>query len=238
MRIGIGLGLGFGGSLEPGFDPATLALTGWWRADFGGVPWLPTASAGSSGSRGNLVADSGTVTAGTAQGGHTPAHFATADLINATDSQTFFTTAAGTIIALVKPNASVAPSGNIYDDPCVYRDNNADCVLSFTTSGFGVVAYDGGFKSKYVACATGAYHLVRMRWNGSTLGITLDSAAEQTVSCGTLAVLTGAAFVGVGYGGGFLAMDLLELMMANTAISDDDFASIKDYVNARYALSL
>jgi hypothetical protein len=175
---------------------------------------------------------------GSSQGGHTPAHFASADLVNATDAQSFFTTTGGSIISLVKPNAAAAPTGNIYDDPCVYRDANADCVLSFTTDGFGVVAYDGGYKSKYVACATGAYHLVRMRWNGSTLGLTLDSGSEQTVSCGTLAVLTGAALVGVGYAGGFLAMDLLELMMSATAISDDDFASIKDYVNARYGLSL
>lgn len=234
----VGLGTSFGGSTSSVFDPATLSLTGWWRANFTSAPWVPTASAGSSGSRANLVAHTGTVTAGTAQNSKTPAHFVAADLPNNDDVTTFFTTSAGTLIALVKPNAASAPSGNIYDDPAIYHDSNADIGLTFTTSGFGAFAYDGSYKSKYVACATGAYHLVMMRWNGSTLGLTLDSAPESTTACSTLTILTGATVVGEGYAGGFLVADILELIMAKTAFTNATYANIKSYVNARYGLSL
>src|SRR5262245_903161 len=36
------------------YDPAILALDGWWRAPYAD-PWTPTASAGASGSNGNLT---------------------------------------------------------------------------------------------------------------------------------------------------------------------------------------
>lgn len=46
-----------------GFNPASLALSGWWRANFTD-PWLPTVSAGSSGANGTLT-DSAPSTGGT-----------------------------------------------------------------------------------------------------------------------------------------------------------------------------
>lgn len=233
----VGLGTSFGGSTNT-FDPATLSLTGWWRSNFTSPPWVPTASAGSSGSRLNLVTHTGTVTAGTAQNGKIPAHFATADMLNDDDVTTFFTTNAGTLIALVKPTAASAPSGNFYDDPAIYHDSNADLCLTYTTSGFGAIAYSGSYKTKYVACATGAYHLIMMRWNGSTLGLTLDSAAESTTPCSTLTIFSGTTVLGQGYGGGFLVADMLELIMANTAFTNATYANIKSYVNTRYGLSL
>lgn len=219
-------------------SPSVLALTGWWRASFTGAPWHPTASAGTSGTNGDMTAHTGSATTGTAQNGLTPAHFSSCDLINTTDAQTLFAKAHGTLIAVVKPNTASTPTGNVYDDPVVYRDSNADVGLTFTTSGFGVFAYDGAYRSKYVACATGAYHIVMMRWNSTNLGLTLDSASEQTTACSALTILSGTVGFGQGYAGGFLGMDLLEIMMIDAAISDATFGHIKSYVNARYALSL
>ena len=42
--------------IDMGFDPTSLSLTGFWRASYSGAPWVPTASAGTSGANGNLVA--------------------------------------------------------------------------------------------------------------------------------------------------------------------------------------
>jgi hypothetical protein len=60
------------------FDPATLSLTGWWRAAYAGSPWAPTASAGTSGTANrDLGVDSGAATpsVGTALNGLDTADF-------------------------------------------------------------------------------------------------------------------------------------------------------------------
>jgi len=222
------------------FTPSSLAPTGWWRANFPGVPWPPTPSAGTSGANGNLTVHNGAVVAGVAQNARIPGSFGgAADLLNATAVTTLVTKPAGTILALVKTNAAAAPAPNPYDDPAVYVDGNADLALTFTTSGWGAVAYDGAFKTAYKATATGAYHLVMMRWDSVNLGITVDDyTGEVQTACGVLTVLIGSGIVGEGNGGGFLNMDLLELLTFNTKLSNADFVRIKTYCNVRYGLTL
>ncbi len=231
------------GGAPPGpFDPATLDLSGWWRADYAGAPWSGNASAGVSGTTGALVTAGFDPDVGAAQNGWDPAEFVAANtdhLVNATDATTLFTTTAGAIVCLFRAASADAQTGSGYDDAPFYRDSNADLAMTFTTSGVGAVAYDGGYKIHAVACGTGAYHLAMMRWNGSTLGITLDSASESTIACSTLTVLTGTALVAYGYGGTHkLDARVLELMTSPTAISPTDYGNIKSYVNDRYGLSL
>jgi hypothetical protein len=202
------------------FDPATLSLTSWWRASYGGSPWAPTASAGSSGSRGNLVTNTGMPSVGTAQNGLTPAQFngTTQDLTNATTSSTLFTAGAGTIVALWRGDTAATASGNDYDDPAIYLDAGvAQTGLTFTASGFTGFLYDGVYRANTVAAGTGAYHLVMMRWNGVILGMTLDSAAENTTLAGPVILGAGSMSVGRGYGGGFINGRLLELMTADSS---------------------
>lgn len=222
------------------FTPSSLAPTGWWRANFPGVPWPPTPSAGTSGAAGDLTVHNGAVVAGTAQNARIPGNFGgAADLLNATLITALVTKPAGTILALVKANVAAAPAANPYDDPAVYHDGNADLCLTFTTLGWGAVAYDGAYKTAYKATATGAYHLVMMRWDGVNLGITVDDTpGEVQTPCGVLTVLVGSGIVGQGNGGGFLNMDLLELMTFNTTLNNADFIRIKTYCNIRYGLSL
>ena len=56
-------------------DPATLALTGWWRGSYDGSgTWSGTASAGSSGTR-SLVELTNKPSSGTAVNGFNPATF-------------------------------------------------------------------------------------------------------------------------------------------------------------------
>lgn len=224
------------------FDPATLALSGWWRADYTGAPWAARASAGASLANGDLATNLSDPATGAAQNGFTPADFngTTNNLSNATLDTTFYTSAAGTIIALVRADTAAAPTGSIYDDATLFRDANVFAGLSYTTSGFGGFGYDGAvYQSKYVAAATGAYHLVMMDWDSSNIGMTLNSAARVTQACGAL-TLGGDA---VNVGGGYLLTHcfdgrILELMVAPTTLSAGDYANIKGYVNSRYALAL
>lgn len=224
------------------FTPADLTLSGWWTSNFATPNWTPSASAGTSGARGNLTQHGGTVVNGTPQNGKIPASFpGTADLINATLSSVLFTVGAGTLIVIMKPGGvPVAPSGNVYDDPAVYEDGgNARVGLTYTTSGFGAFIFDGAvFKSKYVACPTGAYHLVMMRWNGAVLGVTLDSAPDSTVAAGPVVGLTGTMEIMQGYAGGFVTGDVLDLMFAPSAISDANYTKIKNYALFKYNLTL
>lgn len=224
------------------FDPATLNLTGWYRSNYGGAPWVPTASAGASGTNGNFVTNGNDPAAGATQNGYTPADFdGTNDNLRqlTTIDTAFFTTTAGTIICLAYADSANAPTGNVYDDITVWRNSNANEGLSYTTSGWTGFVYDGAYKSLSVACATGAYHLVMMTWNGSVIGMTLDSAAETTAACGTLTMGGDAISMGVAYGGGD-SFDgrILELMTADVKLSGTDYANIKSYVNSRYALAL
>lgn len=226
----------------PVFDPATLALSGWWRANYTGAPWAANASAGASLANGDLTTNTSDPTAGATQNGYTPADFdGTANQLRnvTTNDTTFFTSSAGGIVALALADTSAFPTGNVYDDARVIGDSSANEGLTFTTSGFTGFGYSGGYVSKSVACATGAYHLVMMRWDSSNLGMTLDSAAEVTQACGAL-TLTGTGFVvGAGYGGAhFFDGRILELMTFAYKPSNTDYANIKSYCNSRYALAL
>jgi hypothetical protein len=225
-----------------GFDPATLPLSGWWRANYTAAPWAAVASAGTSLANGDLVTNGNDPSPSAPQNGYTGPDFdgTNDNLRNLADITDFVTTTAGTLICLFRADTADNATGNTYDDAALFLDTNADFGLTFTTSGVTGFAYSGGYQAKTVACGTGGYHLVMMRINGSTLGITLDSAAESTQACGTLGVLTGSIGVGSGYGGTHhFDGRILELMVADSVLSDGDYANIKDdYVFSRYLLTL
>ncbi len=222
------------------FDPATLSLTGWWRANYGGAPWTPTASAGSSGGNGNLIAGTAPGT-GTAQNGKTPADFngTTHRLVSATATTSFVSQAAGTIVAVFLSDTANAQSAG-YDDPTVLTNGNVEFAMTFTSAGVSALAYDGGYRVVNATCGTGAYHIAMARWNSSIVGVTVDSGAEQTLSAGALASLTADTLIcGSNYASGaFFDGRLLDLMVTNTALTAANFTNIKAYANSRYGLSL
>ncbi len=226
------------------YDPTVLLASGYWRANYGGDPWSATATSGTSSFTGSLDGGSSGAlapTVGASQNSKTPAEYDGATLYqnNATDASTLFTTTAATIVCLFRASAAPTATGNIYDDPAIYCDANADFGLTFTASGIAGFAYDGGYQTQAVACGTGAYHLVRFRIDGANLGITLDNGSEQTVSCSTLAVLTGGVQVGQGYAGlAYFGGRILELMLLPTVLSDADYVSFGQYCQTVYALSL
>ncbi len=231
-----------GGGPPPVDFPSTLALTGWWRTPFAGVPWAASASAGASTANGPLVTLGSDPTAGTAQNGKAPAQFTAASTQVVTNGEisTFFTAGAGAVLALVRFDSQIATISADHD-PAIFCDgNNGYMGLAINTTGAKAWLYDGGYKIAYSAApvSTGAYHLLRMRWDGSHVGITVDSLAEVQTAAGNIGSMIGHVAVGRANGGASLDGRILELMTIDSALSDGDYASVKTYVNARYALSL
>lgn len=227
------------------FDPATLPLTGWWRASYGGAPWVATASAGTSGANGSLVA--GTAPAvGAAQNLLTPADFngSTHDLVNANLMSTFVTDAAGAgwVLFLADTATATQPPGSLVDNPGMVFQDGAGVALgiAFSSGGVDGLLYDGtGYQEITIACAVGAYHLARWRWNGVLFELGLDSAAMSTTAAANMnAAAAGSLAIGRNYAAAFFDGRILEVGLANTALLDADFTNIKSYINNRYGLAL
>ena len=221
------------------FDPTTLAASGYWRASYTGAPWAAVATAGTSLANGNLAAGVAPGV-GAAVNGKTPATFdgSTQYLDNATDATVLYSASGSGIIALVQVNGSVAPSGSTYDDAAIAIDGNADYGLTSTTSGITAMVYSGGYVTRTVATTAG-FHLIMMRHDGVLLGLTKDSAAEDTIAAGALTVFTGPLYVGRGYAGGkWFNGEILELMTFNSYPSNGNYSDFKSYVNATYGLVL
>lgn len=228
---------------RPGaFALASLNLSLYFEASYAGAPWVGQASAGASLANGNLATNASDPATGAAQNGYTPADFngSANNLINGTAASTLFTAGAGSIVALFRPDTAAAPTGNVYDDPALYHDSGfGNTGLTYTTSGFqGFITASGVYKSKAVAAATGSYHLVMMRWDGTNLGMTLNSAAETTQAAGNATVGAGTVAVGRGYASTYIDGRMLMLLTSATKLSTTDYANIKAYVNTRYALAL
>jgi hypothetical protein len=231
------------------FDPAVLALSGWWRASYAGSPWVSRASAGSSGANGNLAEATNPPATGAAVNGLTPADFdgSNDQLLNANDLHaTFLSTSAFHITALVKFNtAGAAAAGAAYGERAVLADDTQGyCNFSHSTRGITLSHYDtatGLWREATVACGTGAWHLAHGWYDGVNLFVQLDSGAPvtgETVAT-PLPSVAGTVCVGRNYSGtAFVDGDIAEVMIATTNLGSTARTDIKSYVNSRYALAL
>lgn len=226
------------------FDPASLALTGWWRGSYSGVPWTPTASAGTSGSNGNLdqASDPQKPAAGAALNGFTPADFDGGDVLSGTaDVLDLLSNGASTFVCLFYADAAAVDSGAgaYYNNPSFLGDGNT-MALTFSADGVRLGYYDGAMHdSVAAACATGGWHLAMGYWNGTTLSIQVDSGAPTTVARGA-ASLTSPATCYMGYDRtnlNFYDGKVMELMVSDQDLSAS-FSDIKTYINDRYGLAL
>jgi hypothetical protein len=225
------------------FDPASLSLEGWWRADFAASPWTGTASAGGSGAR-NLTEATNPPAVGAAQNGKNPADFdGTNDLLgSATTFTTFAAAAAGSIWCLFYADTSAADAGagSRHDNEgLVAEEGGATALnLTFSAGGVSVSLYDGAFKEVITACGTGAYHLAQAKWNSTNLYLRIDSGSWVSIAAGALSGSAGGLVVGRNYDTKFLDGRILDVGMATSALSDGSFDSVKSYVNSRFALAL
>ncbi|MBS2016462.1 MAG: hypothetical protein JST00_26490 [Deltaproteobacteria bacterium] len=232
--------------LSGGFDPSSLALTGWWRASYGGAPWSGTASAGASGARSLTTAGSDPAT-GAALNGLAGADFdGTANLLTTgLAGSALFAPSALSFWALVDADTVPADpgaglrwqgSGLIGDSGATYLQvalTAAGATLGVTSSG----AYD----EVTTACSTGAPHLVQARFDGTSLSVRVDAGAWQSVPAtngpgATIDDLSNVIRVGLQIG--YFDGRMWELGLADSVMSDSAFEQVRSYVNARYALSL
>jgi hypothetical protein len=224
------------------FDPATLSLSGWWRADYASSPWAGTASAGDSGGRDLTGADAPDT--GAAQNLKVPADFNGSDdkLRTAAAASNYVTASAGTFIALARLDTVAAAEANTFADPAFIREVSPNFGMHVSDAGLKGAIFDGGswVYTAAKAFATGAYRAAIMRWNGTNILLAVDSGAVGTTACTGIdpTGLTGVLSVGDSHAGAFLDGRVLEVMVAPTALSDGNITSILSYFNSRYSLAL
>jgi hypothetical protein len=227
------------------FDPATLSLTGWWRASYAGSPWTPTASAGASGSNGNLVLNSSAPDVGTAVNGYDPALFVAANQDDLQTSATFadlFNADAGTIVVLVKPTTLAAAGANTYEDPPLFKESGINFGFHLSDGGIKGAVYSGGWVySAGVAAAAGSWALAQMTWNGTNMRVRKNGGAWDSVACGNVdsGALTGTMYMGRTYGAGaWLDAGVLEVLTSDTVLADADLDDVRSYASSRYGITV
>jgi hypothetical protein len=229
--------------LGAGDFPSTLALTGWWRADWATSPWVGTASAGTSGSHDltTLGADPGV---GTAVNGYDPASLnGSTQALQGAALSSFISAGAWSFEFLIKANSAVFDPGpgTRYGLPNIASDSGAYFVIAFSASGVSLEMADGinPASTLTVACGTGAWHLVRVWYDGTDLWLQVDNATASSETYGNLGSLAGTLQIGRNYDGtAFFDGEILEILTADSVISDPDAASISTYLETRYALTL
>lgn len=176
MRIGLGLGISqaFSSGGPPPFNPALLGFTGWWR-NFAAFPWTPTASAGSSGSNGDLAA-AGTPVAGSDLDGLGTLVLNGTDqyLVAASATSSFVSTTAGAVVVMFEALSTVAAATDFYDDPSLFTDTGGNVGLVINASGVRAGVYNSGtHQTPHIACSAG-WHMAAMRWDANDVRCRLD----------------------------------------------------------------
>lgn len=229
-----------------GVDPTSLNLTALWRGasggEYDGAPWSGTASAGASGGRNLTDPGSAALTVGSAQNGITPGDSdGTKYLRDVVEITTdFISLNAYRVVLLVKMASASAPAGNVYDNPGLLTENQGNWGIVFDTSGVTLYHHDGSYKTITASLATGAYHLIDIAYDGTNLNLSVDGSAATPVAAGSLTDPGGSStirvmrnFSTVGSVG-----SLMEVWMAQSALSSTTPSAVKSYINSRYALSL
>lgn len=226
-----------------GFDPATLSLSGWWRASYAGDPWVGVASAGASGAR-DLTAGTAPGT-GSALNGLAPADFngSTHTLVNANTTADFFSAAAWSMIVLFNADTAQAYGADEYDNESLISTTGAAAAeigMAFSANGVSVWQADGGgWPGVTVACGTAGWHLARAKYDGTDIKLSIDSGAYSSGAAGNIVTTTETLQVGVDwFASQFFDGKIAEIMFAQTDLSDGTLDNIKSYINARYALAL
>lgn len=251
MRLGIALSLStpFAGGSVPAIDPATLSLTGWWRANSGGEydgsPWAGTASAGTSGA--NALSDATPPTAGTAVNGHPPADFngTTQKLVAGGTLDTYFNASAASGWVLFNADAiNTNDAVNVYENDVLVGTGVAAYFHLYLRSAnvVGIRFVDGTVGERLLSTSfagTGAWVLVQYKWNGTTLFLRVNGGSWVSTAATGLASLSDPFRVGTNYNAGqFFDGKSLDIGTSDTVLSDATFDGILAYARARYALSL
>lgn len=222
------------------WSPASLSLSGWWKANFASAPWAGNASAGASSGR-NLTTNGADPTTGTTQGGFTPPAFASQNLVSAVNNNTYFG-GNGSLYSLFFATAAPAPVGTAYGDGNIFSNSsNAETEFGFTSSGIGACVLDSSvtYQRINVGCGTGAWHLAQFKFDGTNLKARVDNGSWSSIACTAYTPVTpGGVKVGTSFGASNFAGRILELAPSTTVVSDANFDKIRLYCNQRYGVSV
>lgn len=188
----IGLGLSLCSARAPAaasYDPAVDSLTGWWRTDYAGTPWVGTASAGTSGA--NLTDGTGNPpTTGAAVNGRIPADFdgVAKRIASAIGVSTLMPAGGAGAAVYFNARTLAADQALFYNAPALISSTAAArFALTITASGIRAGIYNGvdfSAVTPYVAVATGGWHWAFVWWDATTLYVQLDGGTPQSVTIG------------------------------------------------------
>lgn len=221
MNLGIGLSLSTPRSLV--VDPTSQAVGGLWR-DFAGVPWVGTASAGSSGGRTLTSADPPVV--GTPLNGHGVAQTTgTKTMTSSPAALSNYIGAAWGFSILAKHGG--AATGFFFQDVDAYFScTMANGVLS-------VDQWDSDTTHLLVSTSIASdanYHLYQGKFSGTTMSLRIDHGAWVTGTIGPIFHTTANLSFQI------TTASVAEIVLAPTASLD--FDGMRYAANLRYALTL
>lgn len=206
------------------FDPATLSsLTGWWKS-FGGSPWTPTESAGSSGANGNL---SEATNPPTVSGAAASFDGVNDKLVAAGTEATRFSAGAGAIIILYQASSTAAANGQPLDDEALMSGAGGFFCVTVNNTGARAMLHSGGQKKVQLTDGSTGKHAMQVRWDGTNLEARIDKGAWSSTACGNMGNLTSAINIGCNYSAtAFFHGSIFEIMTANTALTDSNLNNI------------
>lgn len=244
---GLGLGLGFGGGGGPVsgvIDPASLALSGWYRDYTAALPWAGKASAGTSGTPTLQTGGFGAPGAGATSNGRTSAAFPADKYIRDAVGLVgaYITPTAWRAIIVARFDAPAAAGANPYNDAAFLQDgSNGVWGVAINSTNIFAYAYVGGTpKVAAVAYPGTGWHMIDASYDGATLSCSVDGGTPGTIAsatpndCTADTLIVGASYNGATKYNG----DIAEIITAKTTLSGTSTADFKAYVNNYYGLAL
>jgi hypothetical protein len=231
-------GFGFGARCTKKFapaeliDPATLAMSGYWRGSYTSPTWNGTASLGGSGSE-SLTVNSGTVPAGPAQNGFTSADFTSGYLQNASIVTFVGTSTVWTGFALVQPD-DVTTLAQIAGDT-----GGGSAALVVTSDTAVLKDFDAGANpfTAVTSVVTTIWTMLFFGWDGTHIWVRNGALTRSKTAVANQ--LHGASALRVGSRG----VDqyngrIMELGYSKTSFTDATIDGIRRYASARYDISV
>ena len=225
------------------FDPATLLLSGWWPASFGGSPWAGKASAGSSGGR-DISEATNPPAVGSAVDGFTPADSdGTNDILSsALGSSSYFAENSMSGAVLVRLDAA----GVVNLPLTPYNENTLMGSAGAADWGLSLGSVDGvrfwrqeqgavGYGNVSVALAIDTWAVIQFKYDGTNLKIRKNNGAWTSSAFDANALSGTSQNVFFGHAlSAFSNAKMLEIMWTDQVFSDATFDSIYSYLKARY----
>ncbi len=234
------------GNAGGAFNPKSLKFSQYWRASYIGAPWLGTSTAGTSNTTNPNLINGNAGPPGPAQNGFTPANFSTsgsASLANASHLNYLFSTSGtnvGTFVCVFQMTAILTSPANFQNEATIMADTSGNFGVSVSQLGVRAYMFQGASTLATVISDPGIdiinYHIMMARFDGTTLGVTVDALAEVTTPSGNIVdPATGTLGFGVDWqNASFLDANILEIGTSSYTWPNSDYTRYVAYAKKRY----